>query len=33
MMGKSNFYKVDKTEKEAIFQAIASEKGMTPFAA
>jgi hypothetical protein len=27
-----NFYKIDKAEKIAIFNAIASEKGMTPFA-
>jgi hypothetical protein len=27
-----NFYTIDKAEKEAIFNAIATEKGMTPFA-
>jgi predicted nucleotidyltransferase component of viral defense system len=31
-MAKINFYKIEKAEKEAIFNAIASEKGMTPFA-
>ncbi len=31
-MTKNNFYNLDNTEKEAIFQAIASKKGMTPFA-
>ena len=31
-MTKIDFYKVDKTDKVAIFNAIASEKGMTPFA-
>lgn len=31
-MAKSNFYTIDKSEKEAIFNAIAAEKGMTPFA-
>lgn len=32
MMAKINFYKIEKAEKEAIFNAIATEKGMTPFA-
>lgn len=31
-MAKIDFYKIDKREKEAIFNAIASEKGMAPFA-
>jgi len=31
-MAKIDFYKIDKAEKEAIFNAIATEKGMTPFA-
>lgn len=31
-MAKINFYKVDKEEKIAVFNAIAAEKGMTPFA-
>ncbi|MBP7511077.1 MAG: nucleotidyl transferase AbiEii/AbiGii toxin family protein [Bacteroidia bacterium] len=31
-MAKIDFYKIDKVEKEAIFNAIANEKGMTPFA-
>ena len=31
-MAKIDFYTIDKAEKEAIFQAIATEKGMTPFA-
>ena len=31
-MAKIDFHKVDKTEKEAVFNAIASLKGMTPFA-
>lgn len=31
-MAKNNFYTTDKAEKEAIFNAIANEKGMTPFA-
>jgi Nucleotidyl transferase AbiEii toxin, Type IV TA system len=31
-MAEINFYKIDKVEKEAIFNAIATEKGMTPFA-
>lgn len=31
-MAKIDFYKIDKAEKEAIFNAIANEKGMTPFA-
>lgn len=31
-MAKINFYSVDKAEKAAIFNAIATEKGMTPFA-
>jgi hypothetical protein len=31
-MAKIEFYTVDKTEKAAIFNAIAIEKGMTPFA-
>ena len=28
-MAKINFYKIDKAEKQAIFNAIATEKGMT----
>jgi len=31
-MGKIDFYTIDKEEKVAIFNAIATEKGMTPFA-
>ena len=31
-MAKINFYTIDKAEKVAIFNAIAAEKGMTPFA-
>lgn len=31
-MATINFYTIDKAEKEAIFNAIATEKGMTPFA-
>ncbi len=31
-MAKVDFYKIDKAEKEAIFNAIATEKGMSPFA-
>jgi hypothetical protein len=31
-MAKINFYTVGKGEKEVIFQAIGTEKGMTPFA-
>ncbi|NDP28840.1 MAG: nucleotidyl transferase AbiEii/AbiGii toxin family protein [Flavobacterium sp.] len=31
-MAKSSFYNTDKAEKEAVFNAIAAEKGMTPFA-
>ena len=31
-MAKIDFYTIDKAEKQAIFQAIAGEKGMTPFA-
>lgn len=31
-MAKIDFYKIDRTEKAAIFNAIATEKGMTPFA-
>ena len=31
-MAKINFYTVDTKEKEAIFNAIATEQGMTPFA-
>ena len=31
-MAKIDFYAVDKTEKVAIFNAIATAKGMTPFA-
>ena len=31
-MAKIDFYKIDRSEKEAIFNAIATEKGMTPFA-
>ena len=31
-MAKINFYTIDKVEKIAIFNAIAAEKGMTPFA-
>ena len=31
-MAKIDFYAVDKTEKAAIFNAIATAKGMTPFA-
>ena len=31
-MAKNNFYTVDKIEKEAVFNAIAAQKGMKPFA-
>jgi predicted nucleotidyltransferase component of viral defense system len=31
-MAKIDFYTIDKTEKKAIFQAIATEMGMKPFA-
>jgi predicted nucleotidyltransferase component of viral defense system len=31
-MATINFYNIAKAEKEAIFNAIATEKGMTPFA-
>lgn len=31
-MAKINFYKVDNTEKEAVFKAIAAQEGMKPFA-
>ena len=31
-MAKINFYTVDKIEKEAVFNAIAAQKGMKPFA-
>lgn len=31
-MAKIDFYTIDKTEKEAIFNAIATDNGMTPFA-
>ncbi len=31
-MAKVNFYTIEKAEKEAVFNAIAAEKGMTPFA-
>lgn len=31
-MAKIDFYKLEKSEKESIFNAIASEKGMNPFA-
>jgi len=31
-MGKIDFYTIDKEEKVAIFTAVATEKGMTPFA-
>ena len=31
-MNKSNFYNLEIEDKQAIFQAIASEKGMSPFA-
>ena len=31
-MAKIDFYKINKAEKEAIFNAIATEMGMTPFA-
>ena len=31
-MAKNSFYNTDKAEKEAVFNAIATEKGMTPFA-
>ncbi len=31
-MAKLDFYTIDKIEKEAIFNAIATDKGMTPFA-
>lgn len=31
-MAKINFYKLDKKEKEAVFNAIAAQKGMKPFA-
>lgn len=32
MMAKIDFYKIDKEDKETIFNAIATEKGMKPFA-
>jgi len=31
-MAKVDFYRIGKDEKKAIFQAIATEKGMSPFA-
>ena len=31
-MSNMIFYKVDNSEKEAVFNRIATEKGMTPFA-
>ena len=31
-MAKIDFYKVSKTEKEAVFNAIATQMGMKPFA-
>ena len=31
-MAKIDFYTIDREEKEAIFNAIATEKGMNPFA-
>ena len=31
-MAKIDFYKIDKTEKAAIFNEIATKKGMKPFA-
>jgi hypothetical protein len=31
-MAKINFFNTYKAEKEAVFNAIATEKGMTPFA-
>lgn len=31
-MAKINFYTTEKAEKEAVFNAIAAENGMTPFA-
>jgi hypothetical protein len=31
-MAKIDFHNIEKAEKEAIFNAIATEKGMTPFA-
>lgn len=31
-MDSATFYKIDKAEKQAIFNAIATDKGMTPFA-
>ncbi len=31
-MARIDFYTIDSAEKEAIFKAIATEKGMTPFA-
>jgi hypothetical protein len=31
-MTKLDFYSIDNAEKEAIFQAIATKTGMTPFA-
>jgi predicted nucleotidyltransferase component of viral defense system len=31
-VAKLNFYTIDKEEKAAIFNAIAAESGMTPFA-
>ena len=31
-MAKINFYTTDNAEKEAVFNAIAADKGMTPFA-
>lgn len=32
MLAKLDFYNIDKAEKEAIFNAVATEMGMTPFA-
>lgn len=32
MKGKTKFYHVNKSEKEAVFNTIAEEKGMSPFA-
>jgi len=31
-MAKINFNTIDKADKEAIFNAVATDKGMTPFA-
>lgn len=32
MMAKNNFHTIDRAEKIAIFNAMAAENGMTPFA-